>query len=265
MDDGELRERWAFYIRPTLTGAASDTPDAAFLGAQPGAGKTRIAQQLAVSMPGLLIIDGDDFRHYHPDYARCLAEDPRSMPARTAAAAGRWIQMSIEHAIANSWSYLVHGTWRTTAVVMAGVELAHHHRYRTHAVAVAVPAEVSRRAIRDRYLDAQRLGLDPRWTPPQIHDQAVTQLPESVRVVAGSPLVDWFAITDRAGGTVMKPARWSDQRAATAAALFATRTTGSPETGRSPTWGSFQVDAGTPGRHIGEADPRQNPRDGLRP
>jgi len=106
---------------------APEPPIEVLLGGQPGAGKTRATALVAKELypdAGVTPIVGDDFRQFHPDYRRTLREDPLRTPEVTAAAVGRWVQMSVEHAVEHRFPVLVEGTWRNAGVPLRAAEMA---------------------------------------------------------------------------------------------------------------------------------------------
>ena len=75
-------------------------------------------------------------------------------------------------------------------------------RGRAVAAALAVPPVLSRLAMLERYYRDRSVGLPARWTPAEAHDNAVANLPATVRAVAASLLVDRLTVIDRDGGVL---------------------------------------------------------------
>lgn len=197
---------WRDGIRPVVDAAErSDGPCTVFVGGQPGAGKTR-ATHMVLGMGlhdgPLLPVNGDDLRQYHPDYDRLCDEEPLVMPERTAKASAEWIRMTMEHVTANGISAVVEGTWRNAATVLDEAANAKRAGRSTHAVVLAVPPALSRLAMLERYYRDRSVGLPARWTPAAAHDNAVANLPATVRAVAMSPLVDRLIVIGRDGGVL---------------------------------------------------------------
>lgn len=97
-------------------------------------------------------------------------------------------------------------------------------------VGLAVREEVSRLDGEYRFLEGGR------WTPPELHDLPYRMMPETIRVLAGSPAVQRVTITDRTGDDLYVLDKTSDHatdHAAVAAALEHIRArTLSPEDAR---------------------------------
>ena len=69
-----------------------------------------------------------------------------------------------------------------------------------YGAALAVPPVLSRLAMLERYYRDRSVGLPARWTPAEAHDNAVANLPATVRAVAASLLVDRLTVIDRGDG-----------------------------------------------------------------
>jgi Zeta toxin len=201
LSEVELVERFSAKVKRSVfgRGQASSEPVTVFVGGQPGAGKTRAGQWAGEFHPGIVPIITDDLRRYHPDYDRLLETDPLRMPDVTAHAMGRWMQMCVDFAHEKGFSSLIEGTWRVAELVLATAQEAKAQDRGTHAVVVAVPAEISRMSTLGRYYEDHVLGKPSRWTPPQAHEVAVAGLPDSVARVSASDLIDRFTVIDRAG------------------------------------------------------------------
>lgn len=173
------------------------------LGGQPGAGKSRAADLATAAASGSVVsIVGDEYRRFHPAYAETLKADPLRMPDVTAQAAGRWIQMCVDHARDQGYSVLIEGTWRNAQVPLAAARSARKDGRRVAAVVVAVQPEVSRLGAMERYYRDVLAGDDARWTPPAAHDAAVASLPGTVESVAMSGDVDSIRVVTRDASTL---------------------------------------------------------------
>lgn len=205
LDEDELRAIWEQDIRPRVFARAerAERPVTMLLGGQPGAGKSRAAELATAAAGGSIVaIVGDEYRRFHPAYAETLKSDPLRMPDVTAQAAGRWIQMCVDHARAQGYSMLIEGTWRNAQVPLEAARAARKDGRRIDAVVVAVQPEVSRLGTMERYYRDVLAGTDARWTPPAAHDAAVASLPGTVESVAMSVDVDSIRVVTRDASTL---------------------------------------------------------------
>ena len=176
----------------------TNRPVMIFVGAQPGAGKTR-AMEMAVRDDGRaypVIISGDDFRQYHPDYRRLVDEDPTRMPAVTAELSGPMVRRSLDHAKEQRYSIALEGTFRDEAMVLATAHEFAREGYEIHVAAVATQPEVSRLSIEDRYLSAPPSRA--RWTPPTAHDNTIASSGHVLEALEASDVVDRISVYTRA-------------------------------------------------------------------
>lgn len=177
-------------------------PVVVLLGGQPGAGKSRAAQFVQdLHGTSFAVINGDDFRALHPEFKRLQRDDPESMPTVTQAVSGPLVARAIDYAKDQRVSVLVEGTFRDPAMVLETARAFQAVGFTVHAVALAVPPEVSRASTLGRFYET--LGTDQnRWTPPAAHEAAVRGMPVTVGMLAGSPAVDRFTILDRDGAVL---------------------------------------------------------------
>lgn len=190
------------YLRPQMDDMIrSDDPTTVFLGAQPAAGKTRGQRRVLGMYPGasLFPVIGDDYRRYHPDYNRLIAEDPVRMPDVTAELSGRLVGKVVDYADRLGISIIIEGTWRNSATVLGEAERAFAAGRRLHAALLAVPPDISRLGLLERFYYDMDEGRDARWTPPRAHEDTVRSLPDTVRRVAASSLFSRFTTLSRDG------------------------------------------------------------------
>lgn len=173
-------------------------PVAVFVGAQPAAGKSHAQAELRswYARP-LLTVDSDVLRAHHPRFAEIMARDPQRMPILTNQAAGDWTRRTIDYARARHLDVMIENTFHTPEVILDSAEQFRAAGYRVHVAALAVPAEVSRLAMVDRYLTSLERGEAARWTTLAAHDKAVGGAIDTLRAVHDRDAVDRLSIIDR--------------------------------------------------------------------
>jgi hypothetical protein len=202
LDADTLREIFERDIAPTLSlgGALALRPAVVFVGAQPGAGKSRAISAVRADHPDAVPVIGDDFRAFHPDYRDLMRSDPLSMPAVTAQAAGAWVGMAAAHLRQERRSVILETTMRQHAVVEQTAQAFRGTGYRVEIRALAVPGAVSLLGTVSRFLGA---GTDRnRWTPSAAHDAAYTAMPATVEQLVAGGTVNQVTVITRSQRTL---------------------------------------------------------------
>ncbi|WP_344308205.1 zeta toxin family protein [Brevibacterium samyangense] len=185
--------------RSSFTGGQQWPPVLVYTGGQPGAGKSRANERASQARPSLVPIIGDDLRQFHPPYARLMREDPLSMPAATAHASRTWIGMSAEYLREQRADVLIETTLRSPDAMASTIASFRQSGYVVELRVVAVPHEVSRLSMIERYTGQVEANGVGRWTPSAAHDEAFARAVTTVERLVASGAVDRFVIEDRAG------------------------------------------------------------------
>lgn len=180
--------------------APVEHPTVVFLGAQPAAGKSHAqAEILRWYDRPMFTVDSDELRAHHPAFEEIMSTDPQRMPVLTNQAASEWTRRSIQYARQHRLDTIIENTFHNPTVIRDSAADFRAAGHRVHAVAVAVPAEVSRLAMADRYLTSLEAGRVPRWTTLAAHDQAVTGASDTLSELHHTRAVDRLTIIDRHG------------------------------------------------------------------
>lgn len=201
---------YAAQVRPVLFGRARpvDRPVAAFVGAQPGAGKSSIMTRLRGRFNGnVAAISGDDFRQFHPLYAQLRESDPVAMPNGTQQFSGPAVARAIAEARRRRVNVIVEGTYRDPATTFATMQAFADAGYRTELVTVSTSVYTSQVAAQQRYLNAVDQGYDARWTPRSALRRGYEE--SAAILTAGMAVAACHAITvvDRDGVELTRIAR----------------------------------------------------------
>ena len=176
-------------------------PTVVFLGAQPAAGKTQahhaVAQWYGRSF---FAVDSDELRQQHPRFEEIAAVEPVRLPVLVNQAASEWTRRSIAYARERQLDTLVENTFHTPETILGSAAQFHDAGYRAHVVALAVPPEVSRLAMVDRYVTSRQGGdAAARWTTLAAHDKATAGVVDTVDRVHDAAVADRLTIVDRTG------------------------------------------------------------------
>ncbi len=216
----ELEQIWHQDIKPILFATLTTTarPLAGFVGAQPGAGKSRAMRRLEDLYPDRTFVplDSDELRKFHPRLDDILATNPARMPVLTNQAASAWFRMGLAQARAQRCDVLIENSFHNADIVLAEAQRFKDAGYQTHAIALAVPSRDSRLGALTRYVDALAAGETARWTNLASHQAGYTGVPATVAALESSPTIDRITVTDRAGQIHYDhphdPGRWPDGR-----------------------------------------------------
>jgi len=176
------------------------SPKGFVLGGQPGAGKSNLVGIIRQELNrNVLIINGDEFRRYHPNFEGIQEQYGIDSPKHTAAFSGHMTERVIEKALREGYNISVEGTFRTTETPMRTLEDMREHGYETAVYIQTAPSEVSWQSTLERYQAMELLGETPRATPKEHHDLVVKLLPQNADAVFLSGKADVFKVYSREG------------------------------------------------------------------
>lgn len=176
------------------------SPKGFVLGGQPGAGKSNLVGIIRQELNrNILIINGDEFRRYHPNFDGIQEQYGIDSPKHTAAFSGHMTERVIEKALREGYNISVEGTFRTTETPMRTLEKMREHGYETAVYIQTAPSEVSWQSTLERYHAMELLGETPRATPKEHHDLVVKLLPQNADAVFLSGKADVFKVYSREG------------------------------------------------------------------
>ena len=176
------------------------SPKGFVLGGQPGAGKSNLVGIIRQELNrNVLIINGDEFRRYHPNFEGIQEQYGIDSPKHTAAFSGHMTERVIEKALREGYNISVEGTFRTTETPMRTLEDMREHGYETAVYIQTAPSEVSWQSTLERYHAMELLGETPRATPKEHHDLVVKLLPQNADAVFLSGKADVFKVYSRDG------------------------------------------------------------------
>lgn len=170
------------------------------MGGQPGAGKSNLVGTIRQELNrNVLIINGDEFRRYHPNFDGIQEQYGIDSPKHTAAFSGHMTERVIEKALREGYNISVEGTFRTTETPMRTLEKMREQGYETAVYIQTAPSEVSWQSTLERYHAMELLGETPRATPKEHHDLVVKLLPQNADAVFLSGKADVFKVYSREG------------------------------------------------------------------
>ena len=178
----------------------TSSPKGFVLGGQPGAGKSKMVSRLGAELNrNLLVINGDEFRRYHPNFDEIQARYGRDAPQHTAAFSSKMTEMVLDRALREKYNVSIEGTFRTDEVPMGTLDKMRLHGYETAVHILTTPSEVSWQSTLERYNNMVEVGEQPRHTDKAHHDMVANRLAENADTVFASGKADSFKVYTRDG------------------------------------------------------------------
>jgi hypothetical protein len=160
-------------------------PVVIFVGGQPGAGKTALQKRIFTEsqLTNALVINGDDFRAYHPENEELLKSDDTMAAYYTDADVGMWIGQAIDIAKENHANALVEGTLRRPEITIKSAGAFKNCGYVAELHVIITQEFFSRLRILFRYLDQRKNEGYGRYTMTEAHDASYSVLPNSLNEI----------------------------------------------------------------------------------
>ena len=193
----EVEKQYRKFTRKFNT---DSSPKAFVLGGQSGAGKTGLQKIMEAQCDGnLIILNGDEFRPLHPDYAELQRKYGKDSVDFTNEFSGKVTEALVSRLRAEKYNVLVEGTLRTAEVPLATCKGFKENGYNVTLALVAVKPQISYLSTILRYEKQLAAGKLPRATAKDKHDYIVDQIPSNLREIYGSKQFDNIVIYSREG------------------------------------------------------------------
>lgn len=178
--------------------ASSDNPQAVLLGGQSGAGKTTLHNVFRNALDGnVIVVNGDEYRSFHPRYKQLCAQCGIDAPAHTAAWAGRMVEAVIDALSVMGYNLVIEGTLRTSDVPLRTAALLRGHGYGVSLALMAVKPEISLVSCQLRYEQMRIAGTEPRAVDPAHHLLIVENIVDNLKVLENSGMFDSIDLYSR--------------------------------------------------------------------
>ena len=143
--DSEFKHALARNLRSLTRGKkSSKQPIAILLGGQSGAGKTTIHRIKQKGFQGnIIIIDGDSYRSFHPNYLGLQEKYGKDSVDYTKVFAGQMVEYLVDELSKKGYHLLIEGTLRTTEVPRKTAQLLITKGYQVSLALIATKPEVS--------------------------------------------------------------------------------------------------------------------------
>jgi UDP-N-acetylglucosamine kinase len=179
-----------------------EQPVIIILGGQPGSGKSRLTEIAKESVFGnkpVAVINGDDYRIYHPQATEIYEQHDKKFAELTDPDVRKWTPQLLESAVNGRRDIVFEATMRNKEPLMSTIETLKEKGYRVGIMVMAVNEQVSKVGIVTRYESQKENGLIARWTPFEAHDEAYRNMPETVMAIEHNSSIEGICVYNRAG------------------------------------------------------------------
>jgi UDP-N-acetylglucosamine kinase len=167
-----------------------------FLGGQPGSGKSNFYTQ-DDNLSNYIVIDGDRYRSYHPDYDDIVKYDIDSYVERTQGFVNECIEHLIEDLSDKGYNLIIEGTLRNPNVPIKTCTYLAAKGYTTELYVMAVDASVSWKSTINRAHIMLGLNETPRLVPIDKYNNIVNSLPDNLEKIEKSGCFDSIIVINR--------------------------------------------------------------------
>lgn len=167
-------------------------PKGYVLGGQPGAGKSGLIKRASeLCLGNIIIISGDDFRKFHPDYKEFQRRYGKDSPKYTAAFAGKMTEAILNKAVKEHYNIVIEGTFRNSATPIKTLSLLKENGYETQVMIQTCSKELSWKSCQERYEKMREvMPNEARWTDKAHHDLVCESLAKNIKTVIESEKAD---------------------------------------------------------------------------
>jgi predicted ABC-type ATPase len=195
-----------------LKGASREKPGAIILAGQPGAGKSyarEMSRDHLKSGGGVVVIDPDDLRAYHPRYSKHAEADPRTSAEKVHHDASLWAKELRRAAVEQKMNIVVDGTLSNSERAAALCKNLKKNGYDVEVRALAVDRKTSLESISKRFdsaMERRRNGSPeiPRYVSEKFHDEAYKGMPVAIESLEKNKLPDRIRVIDREGNVLYR-------------------------------------------------------------
>lgn len=196
----KLPEAWKKEIlKKNEFATCQQHPQGFVLGGQSGAGKSNLIQKVKEELKGnVIVINGDDYRKYHHDYATFQAQGAKDSAPKTQEFAGKMTEAILQQGIKEKYNIVIEGTFRIADTPIKTLKQFKENGYQTKIMIQTCEQALSWESCLERY--NKMLETNPkeaRYTPKEHHDLVCENLATNVEKVCQSSFADKVEIFKR--------------------------------------------------------------------
>ncbi|MFD3699629.1 zeta toxin family protein [Streptomyces sp. NPDC058646] len=176
------------------------TPTVVFIIGQPGAGKSRVTEDVAGALNqhgGFVDIDSDLYKPYHPDYDDLMAQDDTLMAAYTRADGRAWMARAEEYVRSHGLNAIIQETSQNAQAVEDKMRAYRQSGARLEGLFMGVAKAVSDQGILNRYFEQLADRGQGRLTVQANADESFRSILDLADLVERGSLVDLAGVYRR--------------------------------------------------------------------
>jgi len=186
-------------ILPSITKGLDShkNPAAHILGGQPATGKSHFIKKIIEQDKNTAIINGDDFRGYHPKYEYCLKYNEQEASDLIQKDINYWIEKAIIDISLKKYSMIVEGTLKNANVPIKTAGILKNVGYFVNLDVILASPEISKVDMIKRYLLQKELIGFARFTKIEAQIETVSKIFSNILEVAKQKEVDCLRLFRR--------------------------------------------------------------------
>lgn len=178
----------------------TNNPVGFVLGGQPGAGKSQSIKQIQkkyFSDKKALVINGDEFRRFHPNFVEIQNKYGKEAANYTGQFAGAITEKMIDKAISEKVNIIVEGTFRTPEIPIKTLNQFQNNGYKTGVSITTTQGELSWASTQLRFKEMQEAGMPARYTPKPAHDVVLDNLAKNADTIQKEINPNFYQVFNR--------------------------------------------------------------------
>lgn len=189
----------------------SEDKHVSILGGQPASGKSSILDKIQDKFDGNIVsLNGDDFKQFYPNYEKLAKENPFETSKLVQPYSNYVVNHLKQEAIEKGYNVLVEGTMRTAEVPLKTANEFIANEYKAEAHVISSNYYSSRIGIVERYENEVAKGGFGRMVDVNNHDEAYSNIPNTIKALVDSGKFDNISIATRGGEVIAETARGDD-------------------------------------------------------
>ncbi len=174
-------------------------PKAFVLGGPPGAGKGGLTEFLKNTefANNVLIINGDDYREFHPKFEQINNEFKEEGSKHTQIWAGQMVGALVEKSKKAGFNIIVEGTFRTSEAPIRTLETYKEQGFDVNVAIMLTDAVTAWKSTESRYKKALLAGEPARAVPKEHFETVIMNLSETIPEVFSRGIVNDFLVFNR--------------------------------------------------------------------